>query len=188
MLTLTQLQNGTISIKTDYYYKDRIKKIPSARFDFNTKEWIIDMSMLFELETEFDGELVYKTPRWVMLNEPMPNFEAMYEIHNKNIAVPNLKLNPYDYQNYGIKFMIDRILNRGFVLNADDVGLGKTLMTIGTLKWFIDNRNIKRILIISKKSIKSQWIEEINKVTNINQEFELIRTESLATKRKKAAL
>lgn len=186
MLTLTQLPNNTISIKTDYYYKDRIKKILGARFDFNTKEWIIDMSQLFELEDEFDGELVYKTPRWVMLNEPMPNVEAMYEIRNKNIVVPSLKLKPYDYQNYGIKFMIDRVLTRGFVLNADDVGLGKTLMTIGTLKWFIENNNIKRILIICKKSIKSQWIEEINKFTNIGEDFQLIRTESLASKRKKA--
>lgn len=186
MLTLTQLPNSIISIKADYYYKDRIKKIPGAHFDYNTKEWLIGLDKLFELEDEFDGELVYKTPRWVILNEPMPNVEAMYEIHNKNITVPSLKLNPYDYQNYGIKFMIDRILDRGFVLNADDVGLGKTLMTIGTLKWFIENKDIKRILIICKKSIKSQWIEEINKFTDIGSDFELIRTESLASKRKKA--
>jgi SNF2 family DNA or RNA helicase len=186
MLTLTQLPNSTISIKTDYYYKDRIKKIPGARFDFDTKEWIIDIEMLDLLEEEFQGELVYKTPRWVIKKEPVPDASKMYQIYNSNIEVPELKFKPYDYQNYGIKFMIDRVLKQGFVLNADDVGLGKTIQTIGTMKWFIENKVLKRILIICKKSIKSQWIDEIKKFTDIDKEFNLIKTESLAKKRKKA--
>lgn len=186
MLTLTQLPNKDISIKTDYYYKDRIKAIPGANFNFTTKEWIIPCSQFDLLESSFDGELVYKTPRWIIKNEPMPNMEAMYKFYNDGIEVPNLKLKPYDYQRYGIRFMIDRVLKRGFVLNADDVGLGKTLMTIGTLKWFIENKNIERILIICKKSIKGQWLDEIRKFTDIDKDFTLIRTESLAKKRRKS--
>ena len=54
----------------------------------------------------------------------MPDMSKMYEITDKSIVAPTLKLKPYDYQDYGIRFMIDKILKNGFVLNADDVGLG----------------------------------------------------------------
>lgn len=186
MLTLTQLANKDISIKSDFYYKDRIKGIYGAKFNFDTKEWVIPLSSMRMLEKEFKGELVYKTPRWVILNQPVPNMEHMYRFYNSNISIPDLKMQPYDYQRYGIKFMIDRILHQGFVLNADDVGLGKTLMTISSLKWFIENKNIKHILIICKKSIKGQWIDEINKFTDLCSEFCMIKTGNTAKKRKKA--
>lgn len=186
MLTLTKLENSSISIKADYYYGWRIKKIPDAYFNFATKEWIIPIDMLDKLESEFNGELVYKTPKWVLHNQPMPDMEKMYRIKRTDIAVPEMKLKPYDYQSYGIRFMIDRIMEKGFVLNADDVGLGKTIMTIGTMKWFIENHGFKHILIICKKSIKGQWIDEINKFTEIGNEFQLIKTKNTANQRKKA--
>lgn len=142
MLTITQLLNGQLSIKADYFYRNRIKDaVPSALFDQNTKQWIVPFCTLGLLEKEFQGELVYKTPRWVMLNQPMPDMSAMYKISDSSIKSPALKLKPYDYQDYGIRFMIDKILKRGFVLNADDVGLGKChgkgtkiLMADGTIK------------------------------------------------------
>ena len=134
MLTLTQLHNGQLSIKADYFYRNRIKNaVPSALFDQNTKQWIVPFCTLGLLEKEFQGELVYKTPRWVMLNQPMPDMSAMYKISDSSIKSPTLKLKPYDYQDYGIRFMIDKILQRGFVLNADDVGLGKTIQAISFL-------------------------------------------------------
>lgn len=185
MLTITQLPNKKLSIKADYYYRDRIKKIPTATFNPNTKQWLIDDFMLGTLEVEFAGELVYKTPRWVILNQPMPDMSAMYQISDDLIEAPQLKLKPYDYQDYGIRFMIDKILQKGFVLNADDVGLGKTIQTIGTLKWFIENNNVRKILIICKKSIKKQWIDEIKKFTDLDTVFWMDKTGVTAAQRKK---
>ena len=187
MLVITQLIDKRLAIKCDYYYKDRIKKIPTATFDCNLKQWIICDFMLGMLEQEFKGELVYKTPRWVILNQPMPDMAKMYEIHDKTIEVPALAYIPYDYQNYGIRFMIDKINEEGFVLNADDVGLGKTIQSIGVIKWFIEHKGIKKILIICKKSIKKQWIDEIKKFApDILETFVTFKTEELANKRKKA--
>lgn len=186
VLTISQLGNNSISIKADYYYSHRIKQIPGAFFNYSTKEWVIPKDMLSHLEKNFKGELVYKTPKWVLHGEPMPDMAKMYKIYDESITPPELKLNPYNYQNYGIRFMIDHILRIGFVLNADDVGLGKTIMTIATLKWFIEKKGIDHILIICKKSIKGQWIDEINKFTDIGLEFSLIKTETTAKKRKKA--
>ena len=95
MLTITQLPNKKLSIKADYFYRDRIKKIPTAQFDFDTKQWIIEDFMLGTLEAESHGELVYKTPRWVILNQPMTDMSAMYKITNTSIKAPTLKLKPY---------------------------------------------------------------------------------------------
>lgn len=186
MLVVTQLQNGQLSIKADYFYRNRIKNVPTATFNPDTKQWVIESFMLGALERMFSGELVFKTPRWVILNQPMPDMSAMYQIVDKSIAAPTLKLKPYDYQDYGIRFMIDKILQKGFVLNADDVGLGKTIQTIGTMKWFIENRNASKILIICKKSIKKQWIDEINKFTDLGQSFVLERTGTTPAQRKKS--
>lgn len=186
MLTITQLFNKKLSIKADYYYRDRIKQIPTAMFDHNTKQWIIEDFMLGTLESNFAGELVYKTPRWVILNQPMPDMSAMYQINDKSIVAPTLNLKPYDYQDYGIRFMIDKILQEGFVLNADDVGLGKTIQTIGVMKWFIEQKNVHKILIICKKSIKKQWIDEIKKFTNLDTVFTMDKTGHTPAQRKKA--
>lgn len=185
MLTITQLPNKKLSIKADYYYRDRIKKVPTATFDSNTKQWVVEEFMLGTLENDFAGELVYKTPRWVILNQPMPDMSAMYQINDTTIQVPQLKLKPYDYQDYGIRFMIDKILQEGFVLNADDVGLGKTIQTIATIKWFIENKNAEKILIICKKSIKKQWIDELQKFTDLDNTFVMLKTGTTSAQRKK---
>lgn len=186
MLTVTQLPNKKLSIKADYYYRERIKQIPTATFEPNTKQWIIEDFMLGVLENNFAGELVYKTPRWVILNQPMPDMSAMYKINDTTITAPTLKLKPYDYQDYGIRFMIDKILQEGFVLNADDVGLGKTIQTIAVLKWFIERKKVRKILIICKKSIKKQWIDEIKKFTDLDNVFVMDKTGHTPAQRKKA--
>lgn len=186
MLTITQLPDKRLAIKCDYYYRDRIKKIPTAHFEYSIKHWIIESFALGALEAEFQGELVYKTPRWIILNQPMPDLSKMYEITDKSIKSPDLKLKPYDYQDYGIRFMIDKILKHNFVLNSDDVGLGKTIQTIGVVKWFIENKGYQKFLIICKKSIKKQWQDEFKKFTDLDKTFNIIYTQDSAAKRKKA--
>lgn len=185
MLTITSTQNNKLSIKCHYFYKDRIKKIYSASFNPNTKQWEIDKRYLNQLEQEFQGELVYKTPRWVITGEPIPDMSRMYEITNKNIQTPSLKLKPFDYQDYGIRFMIDKILQNGFVLNADSVGLGKSIQAIGVMLWFIQTKKISKILIICKKSIKRQWLNEIKKFTDLDKDWMIDYTLETPTKRKK---
>lgn len=186
MLIVTQLPNGQLSIKCDYYYSERVKKISTAWFNPIIKQWNIESYMLGYFENNFKGEIVYKTPRWVILNEPMPDMSKMYEISDNSIKCPELKLKPYDYQDYGIRFMIDKLLKHNMVLNSDSVGLGKTIQTIGTVKWFIDNKGFNKILIICKKSIKRQWKEEFDKFTDLSKDFEIIYTGETASKRKKS--
>ena len=183
MITVTQLPDNRLCLKCHYYYKDRIRKIPTAFFSPQLKQWIVESYMLGTLENEFQGELVYKTPRWVILNQPMPDLSNMYEISDKSIKTPELKLKPYDYQDYGIRFMIDKLLQYNFCLNCDSVGTGKSIHAIGVMKWFIENKNFKKILIIGKKSIKSQWKSEISKFTDLNKDFYIDYTPQTPKKR-----
>ena len=70
-----------------------------------------------------------------------------------------------EYQVEGIKWMMQREKSKipGGV-QSDEVGLGKTIMTIETM-----NRNQKpKTLIIAPKSLVPQWKYELNKWSNIN--------------------
>lgn len=187
MITVTDKGNGFIYVKANYYYRDRLSKIYTAKYIQESKEWcMVKQAALDELLNEFEGELVFKTPLWVMKNLPMPDMSQMYKINNASIKAPQLKCNLYDYQDYGVRFMIDKLLQNGFVINADDVGLGKTIQSIGTLKWFIDNVNVNKILIICKRSIRKQWKQEINKFTDLSNDFSIEIAAGTPKQRKKS--
>lgn len=168
MITVTKLADGNIGVKFNFYqdYVDRIKKISFAKFDQKSKMWIIPNFSFLELENSFYGELTYITPRWILANEPMPDYKSLYKI-DRNINIPTLKLTPFDYQAYGIKYMINKLYDNKVVMNCDSVGLGKTLQAIGTLKYTIDNFNFSKILIVCQKSLKTQWLSEIKKFSDI---------------------
>lgn len=124
MLTVTQLPTGDLAVKCHYLYRDRIRKVPGVRFDGDRKQWIVPLFDLGVLEEQFDDEIFYKTPRWVILKEQAPDMTQMYKIDRPDIVCPTLKLNPYDYQKYGIRYMIDKLDKHRFVMNCDDVGTG----------------------------------------------------------------
>lgn len=176
MLIISEAENRKINIKCDYYYSKRIRNaVPDSNFDYEKKVWVISKENLSAIEKNFDGEIYFKTPRWVIYNEKAPDMSKMYEIKN-HIDVPEMKIAPYPYQSYGIKFMVDKILQHNFVINADDVGLGKTIQAIGTMKWFIEHKGFRKVVIIAKKTVKSQWIEEINKFTDLDKTFTFVKT------------
>ena len=177
MLVVEQIDEMTLSVQFNYCteYVNRIRQIPNAWFHQEFRKWIVPISSFNNLETVFKGELVYQTPKWVITKSNPPDYSKMYQITN-NITVPVLNLKPYPYQNFGIKFMIDKLLKQKFIINADGVGLGKTIQAIGTMKYFIENANFNKILIVCKKSLKQQWVSEINKFTNLGNFMFIERT------------
>lgn len=186
-MLLTQLIGSQLlSVKCKYstYYVNKFRKIPGATFDKPNKRWIVPVGAFSWFEQEFKGEIIYKSPRWVILNEPMPDYTAMYKLKH-DITVPKMKLKPFDYQIYGIKFMVDKLLDKHFIINADDVGLGKTIQAIGTMKYIIEHSNINRLIIVCKKSIKRQWISEILKFTDLDKYMYIKSIEGTKAKRLK---
>lgn len=163
MLTIKE-SNNLLLIKCAYLYKDRVKKLPGARFDFDKKVWTIPKSSLPFLCSNFHGELYFKTPLWKIKGEKEPP-KGTIQFYKKPQQIPELQLKPFNYQEEAIRFAIDRLETLGFCLIADQMGLGKSLESTGAMKWYKDNRNIKRILIICSKSLKFQWKSELERYT-----------------------
>lgn len=183
-IQLSPTDENTLLLKANYYYRKRLHFIPGSRFDYALKAWAAPLDALPEIEAEFEGELYYKTPKWQLHGEPEPPKQEI-TLYGSPAEIPALKLQPYPYQEDGIRFMIDRLLQFGFVLNSDYMGLGKTIQTIGTMKWFFEEKNAAKMLIICKKSIKTQWAEEIRKFTGWTEEMPIAVTMGSKTKREK---
>ena len=163
MITVQQIDKNRISLRCHYAYRQRCHDIPGAEFDHDRKVWIVPIESLDTVLASFCGEIYFKTPLWKLRGRPEPERKPL-ALYGPSQKIPELSLKPYRYQEEGIRFMIDRLNNVGFCLNGDGVGLGKTLESIGTMKWFVENRGARKILIICKKSLKSQWADEIRKI------------------------
>ena len=51
---------------------------------------------------------------------------------------------------------------------ADDMGLGKTIQGIGTAAYLKAEANIKKVLVICPASLKSQWLTEIGRFSDLS--------------------
>lgn len=163
MITVEQDILGTISLSFKYYpdYIKRVKEL-GCTFEPSTKKWLLPIYRFNEFRNKFDGEVFYKTPEWEILNQPPPDYSQLYSFNTQcDINSLGFKLPPYKYQEFGIKFLIDRLEDFGMGFIADDVGLGKTCQAIGAFKYMFDNNKIKNLVIVCKKSIRSQWANEI---------------------------
>ena len=69
---------------------------------------------------------------------------------SENLLLPSA---PYPYQWQGIKFMIDN----EHALLADDMGTGKTVMTIVSLKILIQQAKVHHVLILCPPSVLHEW-------------------------------
>lgn len=185
MITVEQIVPGTLTLSFKYYrpYIDRVKSL-GARFEPTTKTWELDEHNIDNLEEEFQGELFFKTPKWEIVGEPAPDYSEMYKFDiDTDISKLGFKLKPFPYQEFGIKFLVDRVRSEGMGFTCDDVGLGKTIQAIGTIKNILDNDLAKDVIIVCKKSLKSQWKEEIEKFVDIDANIYI--AEDLKNKRYK---
>lgn len=186
MITVESL--GThLGISFNYYhdYIRRIRQIEGSVFDSDFKRWIIGIDKLDKLEELFQGELYYKTPRWKILGEPIPKIE--YNL-KKHYEIPKLNkgMKPFKYQEFGFQFIMNKLDETGFCFLADGVGLGKTLSSIMCFQTLFNEDRASKLLILAKKSIKKQWIDEINKFTNLKDLVELLEyIPETATKKKR---
>lgn len=156
----------TVSCKYSQDYIKRFNEIPGHFFDKELSLNIIPTIEFYLFEFLFLGEIVYKTPRWILANEDMPDYTKTYLLKNKDLKLPKLKYEPYKYQDYGAKYMIEKINEFGFIINADSVGLGKTMQAILTMLYYIENKKAENVLLLCKKALKFQWKNEIEKFSN----------------------
>lgn len=184
MMTVTLDRSGKYLYVTGaYIYGKRMHNVPGMKFDYNRKIWWNTRNAIYAFDNEFHGEVYYKTPLWVIENLPAPDYSKTYAV-NPGIKLSPLKLPLYGYQDFGARFMIDRIMKHGFVINADGVGIGKTAQAIAVMQWFAEHRGVRHFLIIGKKSIKYQWADEIARFSTLpDQGYKTFYTPDLKKKR-----
>lgn len=182
--TEERTDKSMLMLQSNYYYKGRLARIPKSYFDYDVKAWIAPISSLKYIEQNFAGEIYFKTPEYVIKGIDPPKIERVF--HNKEVRLPDAKIKPYPYQEYGAKFMLDSLNYYGFCLNSDSMGLGKSFQSILVMMYQHLNAGCKKILIICKKSIKTQWAEEIRKFSNLDKDMEICITEDTKAKRMKA--
>lgn len=73
-----------------------------------------------------------------------------------------LKMDLLPYQLDGVAFAV----GAGRAVLADDMGLGKTLQGIGTAELLAREVGISRVLVVCPASVKSQWMNEIDRATS----------------------
>ena len=182
--TEERTDQSMLMLQSNYYYRGRLARIPKSYFDYDVKAWIAPISSLKYIEQNFAGEIYFKTPEYVIKGTEPPKIERVF--HNKEVRLPDAKIKPYPYQEYGAKFMLDSLNYYGFCLNSDSMGLGKSFQSILGMMYQHRNAGCKKILIICKKSIKTQWAEEIRKFSNLDKDMEICITEDTKAKRMKA--
>ena len=72
------------------------------------------------------------------------------------------KLPLYPYQQEGMMFLAFT----GRALLADEMGLGKTVQAIAGSELLHRLHTIKKVLVISPASLKSEWLEQIDKFSD----------------------
>jgi len=111
------------SFRYSLTYVNRMRGVSTAKYEMAFKAWSVHKWAINNLEAVFNGEIYYKTPRWLLLGESKPDYSLMYQLAPMNIHPLTLPLFPY--QDYGARFMVQTLLKTGYVLNTDDVGLGR---------------------------------------------------------------
>lgn len=169
------------------YYKHTIERLKSmsAKFNPDNKTWELPIGKLNEFKKVFKGETFFRTPIWEIECTAPPDYSKLYSF-DVDVDIDNIgfKLLPYKYQEFGIKFHIDRLIKYNMSFVADSVGLGKTIQAIGVMKYFYNKSDIKKTVIVCKKSIKKQWKNEINKFIDFDGDIYIIGKET-PKKRKK---
>lgn len=182
--TEERTKKSMLILQSNYCYRSRLAKIPQSYFDYAEKAWIAPISSLDYIQKQFKGEIYYKTPEHIIEGtEPKKREHVFFD---KEAVLPEAKMKPYPYQEYGAKFMIDSLNHFGFCLNSDSMGLGKSFQSILVMMYQHQNAGCKKVLIICKKSIKTQWAEEIRKFSNLEDDMKICITEDSKAKRVKA--
>lgn len=119
-----------------------------------------------------------KGPEWIVpknyLEQIKNDFEYEIKINPWDNIGSNMKLSPYPYQKEAIYYAI----NNPQCLMILPPGAGKTPIGVGII---LEYDNDKPIIVCTKTSLKYNWLQEINKFSNLSAK--IIDTPSKARKR-----
>lgn len=137
-----------------------IRKIPSSVYNAKDKCW--DVSARDGIFVEYFGEYAKKRGlvRNVVSQETLSDVNVFAENMPTLTKPYKLKIEPYEYQKKGIRYMIDH--KRTF--NGDDMGLGKTMQSIAA----ISIAKAYPCLVVCPAAMKMTWKREFMKFVGKN--------------------
>lgn len=165
MIEVSLSYNNTLSLelknlnsKGSVDYLRKLLTVPNIYYDFSMCKFVIPYDS-YSILKDLLGEVLLPNFSEYKLTGEKPQPPHIYNESIKPIIVPNAEY--HEYQEFGMKFMIDRLMKYGFALNCDSVGLGKTIQAIGVVLYCIKHTNVKRVIIACKKSLKLQWFYDL---------------------------
>lgn len=140
-------------------HTDRMKQVPGARFVDKDTGYRVPMSSFDEFEDLFWDEIVYITPRHILLNEAPPPPPKFYDKITKR-PVPGLKQQLFPFQAFGAAYLEYVTKNYGMGFLIDKMGLGKTPQAIAASLLMIESGDVDRVLVVVLASLRKQWQKE----------------------------
>lgn len=140
-----------------YKRKEEFKvNVPLTDWNDSTSTWRVPLVYLPEL---------HSLPEVNIQKEVAKKYNKKYDKNRKKVQeIPDLSVELYDYQ----KIAVGEMLRKPHFLLALDMGLGKTLSSIGTAlelrRQELLNGN-EEILIVVPSALKKEWSEEIEDFT-----------------------
>jgi SWI/SNF-related matrix-associated actin-dependent regulator 1 of chromatin subfamily A len=139
-------------------------------FNYHEKAWrfnnvsIIDTIKGRYSEVEIDESVQDDWKAYLLDNAKK---ELIIEKANKiktkttsDLVIKGLKGKLYDFQKLGVEFLIN---NNGRAILADQMGLGKTIISLA----YIINQKIVKTLVVCPSSVKYSWAKETNDWSNL---------------------
>ena len=80
----------------------------------------------------------------------------------------------YAFQHRNAQLLLKKLNKYGLAMLADSVGLGKTITAGAVLKHYVEDKQARRIYVITPASLCEQWKQDLAKVHNLFNGFEVI--------------
>ena len=139
----------------DQGYIARVKEIPSAKWDSNTRTWFVDPVYFLHVINHFPGfskdpELTNLYNEWVAA-EKQAAITSLHKLNSLNFtsAVSGRVL--FNHQQEGVK----EILKLRRIILADEMGLGKTTTALVAAR-----ETGLPVYVIAPKSLHTNWLRE----------------------------
>jgi len=145
----------------------QIKRLHGRFFDSKADGWVIPYYSLEKLGEFID--IPYEIAK---------EMETIKKAQEKSLNSIKLKKPLKPFQVDALNFLIERQKT----MLCLDMGLGKTCVSIAYAKYLLDRKSIEKVIIISPKTVREHWKNEINKF--IDAEVTIIQSKK--NKKKKS--
>lgn len=126
----------------------QIKRLQGRFYDGDGDGWVVPLYSIDEMKKFID-----------LPEDISKQVEKMKEEQKNTLNSLNLKLPLKPFQIDAVNFLI----TKQKTMLCADMGLGKTCISIAYAKYLLDRDLIKKVIVISPKTVRKHWKDEISK-------------------------